>query len=432
MFKLKEGLLLGSATAATQIEGGECGHNWNDWYLRCKITDGSDPARATDHYARWREDADLMAEMGMKVYRMGIEWSRLYPAPDKVDEGVAAHYREELAYLHDKGIAVLLTIHHFTNPMWFEKIGGFTKIDNMEYYLDLVSLTVRSFGDLVSEYITINEPNVYAVNSFYFGAWPPGEKSFRRMMAVMSNMAVCHIRAYEMIHTIRREMGYQDTKVSFANHMRVFEPQNPKNLWHGICSRLLEYLFQGAVTCAMSFGAFSFPMYKPAKVSRGVYCDFIAVNYYTRSTISGFGDGVRKDAPRNDLGWEIYPEVIVRCSEKLYKMLKLPIYITENGTCDKEDSFRSKYLYEHLKELCESELPVERYYHWCFCDNFEWIEGESARFGLVHTDFCTQKRTIKKSGQFFSEVIRAGGVTEEIYDKYVKDQKYNYGGGIGQ
>jgi beta-glucosidase len=246
------------------------------------------------------------------------------------------------------------------------------------------------------------------------------------MMKVMSNMAVCHIKAYELIHKMRSEMGYTDTKVSFANHLRVFEPENPMNFWHGFCSRLLEYLFQGAVTCAMSFGAFSFPMYKPVKVSKGVYCDFIAVNYYTRSTISGFRDGVREGAPKNDLGWEIYPKGIVRCSEKIYKMLKRPIYITENGTCDKEDSFRSKYLYEHLKELCESELPVERYYNWCFCDNFEWIEGESARFGIVHTDFETQKRTVKKSGQFFSEVIRAGGVTEEIYDKYVKDQKYNY------
>ncbi|MFZ2539935.1 MAG: family 1 glycosylhydrolase, partial [Oscillospiraceae bacterium] len=161
-------------------------------------------------------------------------------------------------------------------------------------------------------------------------------------------------------------------------------------------------------------------------IERGEYCDFIAVNYYTRSTVSGFGDGVREGAPKNDLGWEIYPEGIVRCTQKLYSLIKRPIYITENGTCDNTDVFRCRYIYEHLSVLCKSELPVERYYHWCFCDNFEWIEGESARFGLVHVDYETQKRTTKNAGDFYSEVIRAGGMTEEIYEKYVKNQEYHF------
>ena len=135
---------------------------------------------------------------------------------------------------------------------------------------------------------------------------------------------------------------------------------------------------------------------------------------------------MKKGSYRNDLGWEIYPEGIVRCANEVYSILKRPIYITENGTCDNNDTFRCRYIYDHLKVLCESDLPVERYYHWCFCDNFEWIEGESARFGLVHVDYETQKRTIEKSGRFFSGVIQADGVTEEIYEKYVKSQEYHY------
>lgn len=425
-FELKQGFLLGAASAATQIEGGECGHNWNNWYHQGHIVDGSDPARSTDHYNRWREDADLMAAMGLKTYRLGIEWARLCPAQDTVNEEAVAHYRKELTYLSGKGISVLLTIHHFTNPMWFEEKGGFTRTDNIKYYIALVALVVRSFGDLVSEYITINEPNVYATNSYYFGYWPPGEKSFRQTVTVMSNMSVCHIRAYELIHKMRREMGYNDTKVSFANHVRVFEPANPRNLWHCICTMLLERFFQGAVTQAMCFGIFKWPLKTSLPVERGEYCDFIGVNYYTRSTVSGFEDGVRKGAPKNDLGWEIYPEGIVRCAEKLYNKIKRPIYITENGTCDNADTFRCRYIYEHLQVLCKSELPVERYYHWCFCDNFEWSEGEHARFGLVHVDYETQKRTIKKAGEFYSEVIRAGGVTEKIFEKYVRGQEYHF------
>ncbi len=423
--KFKEQFSLGVASAATQIEGGECGHNWNDWYVKGKIKDHSNPARATDHYHLWREDTDLMADMKIQHYRLGIEWARICPKEGKVDDNAIAHYREELKYLKEKGITVLLTIHHFTNPMWFEQKGGFTKKENLKNFLDFVELVVNSFGDLVSEYITINEPNVYATNSYYFGEWPPGEKSIGKAVTVMSNMVICHIKAYQLIHGIREKMGYQDTKVSFANHVRVFDPQNPNNIWHRTCARLLEKLFQGAITEAMTTGNFTWPLKKEKDISRGEYIDFIAINYYTRSTVSGFGDGTKQDAPKNDLGWEIYPTGLICCADKIYQHLERPIYITENGTCDNQDTFRSKYIYEHLKVIAESNLPITRYYHWCFCDNFEWVEGESARFGLVHVNYETQERTIKTSGKFYTRMIEENGVTEEMYKEYVEQQKYH-------
>ena len=164
LFTLKKGFLLGTASAATQIEGGECGHDWNDWCHKGHIKDGSDPARANDHYHLWREDADLMSSMGLQIYRMGVEWSRICPAEGEVDQSAIEHYRQEISYLKEKGIPVLLTLHHFTNPMWFQNKGGFVKTENITYYLDLVKIVVGALGDLVCEYITINEPNVYATN----------------------------------------------------------------------------------------------------------------------------------------------------------------------------------------------------------------------------------------------------------------------------
>ncbi|HHV11579.1 MAG TPA: glycoside hydrolase family 1 protein [Clostridiales bacterium] len=425
-FELKEGFLLGVASAATQIEGGECGSNWNDWYHKGRIKDNSNPARATDHYNLWQQDADLMADMKIQNYRLGIEWARICPKEKEVDEAVIAHYREELSYLQSKGISVLLTIHHFTNPMWFEQKGGFEKKENLKCFLDFVALVVNSFGDIVSEYITINEPNVYATISYFFGDWPPGEKSFGKTITVMSNMAIAHIKAYQLIHKMRQEKGFHNSRVSFANHVRVFEPANKKNPWHLVCSRLSERFFQDAITVAMCTGVFQWPLHKEEGIFQGEYCDFIAVNYYTRTSVSGLADGTKQGAPKNDLGWEIYPEGIVRCSEKLYQILKRPIYITENGTCDNHDTFRCKYIHEHLKAVTESELPFERYYHWCFCDNFEWIEGESSRFGLVHTNYETQERTIKNSGEFYIKIIEEGAVTDEIYDQYVKAQEYHF------
>jgi len=112
-------------------------------------------------------------------------------------------------------------------------------------------------------------------------------------------------------------------------------------------------------------------------------------------------------------------------ANELYSLLKRPIYITENGTCDNNDTFHCRFLHDHLEALITSDLPVERYYHWSFTDNFEWCEGESARFGLVHIDYPTQKRTVKKSGRFYTAMIKNKSITSEMFDEFVSRQEYH-------
>ncbi len=422
-FELKPGMLLGVATAATQIEGGDTNNNWFDWYKQGKISDGSSPARANDHYQRWREDLQLMKAMGLQIYRFGIEWSRIEPQDGVFDEAALQHYRDELLMLKELDIKPLLTLHHFSNPMWLEKAGAFENPDCVAIFLRFVEKVVQSLGDLVDEYITINEPNVYATSSYAFGQFPPGKKSLGAAMRVMSHMAVCHCRAYDLIHRLRRQMGLSGTKVGYANHVRVFEPKNPRNPWHRLCARLLASAFQTNLARAMNTGRFKWPLHTASRIRRDKYYDFLAVNYYSRSTISGLADGVRENAPVNDLGWEIYPEGIVICARELYNRYPSPIYITENGTCDNTDAFRSRYIFEHLQALCESDLPVERYYHWCFCDNFEWLEGESARFGIVHVNYDQRKcAPSKKSGRFFAANHPGTRWSEALYEEYCRQE----------
>ncbi len=426
-FKLKNNMLLGVASAATQIDGGDLGHTWNDWYEKGHIKDGSDPAVATGHWERWREDVMLMHRMGIQTYRFGIEWARVEPREGEFDEEAISHIKEEIMLLLALGIKPLVTLHHFTNPMWFENKGGWEKYENVRAFLLYAEKVVKSIGHLVNEYITINEPNVYATNGYFFGSWPPGKKSAKATLEVMSNLAAAHIKTYRLIHDVRRSMGFRDSKVSFANHLRVFEPKNPANPAHKAGAKMMESLFQGLLTRAMLTGEFRKPLVNKGRDRRGAYCDFHAVNYYSRSTVSGaFADGVREGCNKNDLGWEIYPDGIVKCCEKLMEIMRLPIYITENGTCDLSDGFRSRYIYDHLKALCESKLPVKRYYHWCFNDNFEWVEGNFARFGIVHTDFETLERSVKRSGEFYSEIIKNHGVTEEMYSEFVAGEEYHF------
>ena len=424
MFKLKEGLLLGSATAAAQIEGGCDDHNWARFSAEGKIKDGSDIRRASGHFERWREDIDLMASMGLKIYRLGIEWSRIEPERGSFSEEAIARYREEILYMRSLGIEPLLTLHHFTHPLWFEDMGGFTSGESVSIFMEFVRFVIERLGDTVSEYITINEPNVYCTNSLFYGIWPPEKKSIGALISAFSNMTACHVMAYRYIHKRRSEMGFSDTRVSFANHLRVFEPKSKRNIFHRISARLTDWLFQGAITRAMMTGRCALPVLKRRGVTRGRYYDFIGLNYYSRSTVTGIRDGVREGAPKNDLGWEIYPEGLIEISNKMTKKYSAPVYVTENGTCDNKDSFRSRFIYDQLKLISETENGIERYYHWSFMDNFEWKEGESARFGLVHVDYETGERTVKKSGELYSLIISEGGVSEEAYEKYVKGEEY--------
>lgn len=428
--KFKDNFLLGSASAATQIEGGELDSNWMQFFKDGNVRDGSSPAKATEHWKYWKADNEIMVEMGMQIARVGLEWARIFPAENKIDETALQQYFEEVNFLQKNGIKVLLTIHHFSNPMWFEKKGGWLKFENVKYFLQLVQVVTERFYSIVSEYITINEPNVYATNSYFFGEWYPCHKSISETFAVMENMAYAHIKAYEMIHSARKSLGVSEidkkdkTMVSFANHLRAFIPKNRFNPFHRFATYLSEYLFQSALSKAMTLGEFPFPLKNKGGVKKGVYVDFNALNYYSRSCVSGFADGAMHNSPRNDLDWEIYPRGIVECAEKMYALVAKPIWITENGTCDNEDKFRSRYIYEHLAEIVKSNLPIDRYYHWCFIDNWEWKEGEKPRFGLVHNDYATQKRTIKTSGKFFSKMILEQGVTEEMYNEFVKEQVY--------
>lgn len=421
------GLLLGAATAAVQIEGGDTGNQWHDFAQESgRIKDGSTPTPATDHWERWRDDALLMADLGLQVYRLGIEWSRLEPVPGQVDEAAVEHYREELAELRRRGITPLVTIHHFSHPTWFESRGGWLGPDAVGTFLTHVERVVTRFGDLVDEWVTINEPNVYAMGGFLFGSFPPGRTgAWRDIRRVLHCMARAHCRAYHLIHDLQPH-----ATVGIAHHLRVFAPLDPRNPVHRVLARANAYLFQEAITDAMLAG--HFPRFlgpQPADVTQGTHYDFLGINYYSRSAISRIGDGCFDGVPVNDLGWEIHPEGLVEVARWLHERYPGPIWVTENGTADRDDAFRPRFIADHLAAMVDSGLPFERYYHWCLVDNWEWAEGHTARFGLVELDVETMERRVRPSGRLLAAAIAAGAITDELDDQYVAPTRYPVGRG---
>ncbi len=415
------GVELGVATAATQIEGGDADTNWHRWAAQPgRIADGSSPARAADHWNRVEQDVALLGELGVKHYRMGLEWARLEPSPGAFDTAAFAHYRDELTRLKTAGIVPLVTLHHFNNPWWFERTGGFESPSALVVFDRYVRTVVESLGDLVQDWVTVNEPNVYATKGWVDGEWPPGVTgSIVRAQRVMQVLAVAHIRAYQAIHA-----SFPDARVGVANHLRVFAPRQRWNPLDHVSAHAARYLFQAALTRAFSHGRFLAPFVQPKGIEPGRYYDFQGINYYSRSSVSGLADGVAVDVPLNDLGWEIYPRGLAEVARWTHENFPGPIWITENGTADSADAFRSRFLYEHLAVIAGSGLPVERFYHWCFTDNFEWAAGEQPRFGLVALDYENQSRTIRESGRFYRDVSANGGVTAAAYDRWVADQRY--------
>jgi beta-glucosidase len=410
-------LKLGVATAATQIEGGIVDNNWREFFLDGGINDNADPARANDHYARFKEDIDLMSDLKIQCYRMGVEWARIEPEEGKFDQAVIDHYIEEIDYLKSKNIEVMLTLHHFSNPMWFEKRGGWESVNSFGMFINFVRNFVPHVIDKVDYFITINEPNVYAYNCYFNGLWWPNIKNFGSLSSVYGNFTRAHIGCYNYLHSLR-----EDVKVSFANHLRVFQPKKPKNPFNRATTRFAEKCFQGALTHAMMTGECRFPL-PQLNTPVGKFYDYIGINYYTRSTMKGLTDvGSGSSCAKNDLGWDIFPEGLAILAKQMHEKYEAPVLITENGTADATDAFRAKYIYDHLEALVTSGVPVTHYFHWTFIDNWEWAEGESARFGLVANDFDTQQRTPRPSARFYTDIIENRGVTDEAYREYVEKE----------
>ena len=409
-FTLPENFLLGTATSGLQAEGGDQRNSWYAWAEQGRISDGSSPIVANDHWNRVEEDTRLLKELGVHTHRMGIEWARIEPDPGRYDSDAIHHYRHEIGLLREAGIEPLVTLHHFSNPVWLEEAGGWLRSEVIDRFDNYVARVVTDLGDLVSDWITINEPNVYLAEGYVFGEWPPGRQKPIDYLRGSRIMIAAHERAYRTIHRIQAGAG-RSARVGVAHHIRVFEP-GPRP-GSKLIAALYDRLFHRRFLDPMS-----------------EYSDFLGINYYTRDIVTVtvnpgqlFGSrSLPRDALTSDLDWEIFPEGLYAVVLELYDRYDLPVFITENGICDGSDRKRAPFIYGHLlqvRRLLDRGVPVERYYHWTLMDNFEWALGESAPFGLYKCDFRSQARTLRTSGHFYRDLCGARGVTPELIAAYL-------------
>ena len=385
MFNFPKDFLWGAATSAHQVEGNNK-NDWSEWEKAnaerlSKESGGKYPpenyisGKACDHYNRFREDFDIAKSLGHNAHRFSIEWSRIEPEGGKFNEKEIEHYREVIKALRERGLEPFVTLWHWTIPIWMRDKGGVTSKEFPKYFAIFSEKMAKNFPE-VKFWVTLNEPEIYTMNSYLHGEWPPQKKSFWKFLKVYKNLVKVHKVAHKVIRDINNS-----AQIGIAKNNSYFEGWLTPALNHFWNNWFLNKIKD--------------------------YQDFIGLNYYFHNQTYGFRFNQNKNKEVSDMGWEIYPEGVYQVLKELKKYNK-PIYITENGVADARDIHREKFIKEHLEWVAKAigeGVDVRGYFYWSLLDNFEWDKGFWPRFGLVEVDYKTMQRKIRKSAQILSTLL---------------------------
>jgi beta-glucosidase len=437
-----EGFLWGAAVSAYQVEGSPLadGAGTNIWHRFShnpgSVHGGDTGDVACDFYRRYREDIRLMRDLGLTAFRFSISWSRVLPeGRGRVNPGGLDFYERLVDALLENGIRPLVTLFHWDLPAALDDRGGWLNPDIAEWFADYAGVLFRALDGRVEMWTTLNEPWVVADGGYLRGKLAPGHQNLFEAPITSHNLLRAHaatVRAYraEGKHSIglvvNLEPKYPATKKpeDLAATARADAYMN---------RQYLDPVFLGRYPEEMPeiFGE-AWPDFPAGEVEaiRGKL-DFLGVNYYTRSVARDDPKALpvrarsvrRKRQTHTETHWEVYPpgltDTLLQVRDRYGD---LPIYVTENGaafydppTADGgllEDPLRVAYFHSHLLavlDALERGVDVRGYFAWSLLDNFEWNHGYSKRFGIVHVDYETQRRTPKRSARFYSEVIRSNG-----------------------
>jgi beta-glucosidase len=428
----------GCATSSFQIEGasnsdGKVPSIWDTFCTRPgRIKDGSDGRMACDHYHRFADDVRLIAELGFKHYRFSIAWPRITTVDHKANLAGIDFYKRLLDALEQHGITPNATLFHWDLPAHLE--GGWLSRDTAYRFADYAELVAAHLGDRLPRVATLNEPWCSAFLGHDLGVFAPGVQNRAQSLVAAHHLMLAHGLGLQAWRSVQPK-----TSLGIVLNPELCDPltDKPQDV---LAARLAELerndcflnpLFgrEWRDTLLQQIGELNAARREADLAICAQPLDFMGLNYYTRSIARApvsTGDAQRgytfvpptAPKPLTDIGWEIYPEGLTRVVHKLQAQWPLPpLWITENGAADNtelahgavEDGMRCDYLeahFEQVADLIRAGADIRGYYVWSLLDNFEWAHGYSQRFGIVHVDFSTQKRTPKRSALMLQGLLR--------------------------
>jgi beta-glucosidase len=470
----------GAATAATQIEDMNDHTDW--WAFTAPMSmggmgKGTFVGDAVKGYSKALDDVQLVSSLGLDSYRFSIEWARIEPQKDVIDEAAIAHYRDELMALKALGIRPLVTLHHFSNPVWVadprtiscasgpsatnlcglgHPQGGPLVVDEMAQHAALIG---QRFGDLVDEWGTVNEPVNYLVASYGIGYFPPGRMTIFQIttdfVPVLRDYIAAHVKMYDALKandTVDADGDGVAASVGFSLSVADWQPSRGNQssaMAEDVAARdRLVYFFHYAMMDALESGMFDADLDGTGDEAHPDWkgkVDWLGIQYYFRSGVSaanplipapvsltpctnGFDFGACLQATNQtfcvpQMGYEFWADgirtILIAFKDRYPNM---PLVVTEAGIATDVGARRAENIVRVLEAIAkardESGVDVRGYYHWSLTDNFEWAEGFAPHFGLYRVDYNTYERTPTEGATVFGEIAHSRSVTSEQRAKY--------------
>ena len=413
----------GVATSSFQIEGAAAaeGKGPSIWDRFCRvpgaIADGSNGDIACDHYHRWQQDLDIVADLGVDAYRFSVSWPRVQPAGAGAWNDKGLDFYERLVDgLLARGVQPYLTLNHWDLPQALQDQGGWAARDTVHRFVDYALGMHGRLGSRVAAITTHNEPWVMARLGHEIGCFAPGLKHRATAMQVSHHLLLSHGLALQALRAAgcRAQLGIvlNLSPVQAATDSEADRAAAP--LEDGTLLRwYMDPLFRGSYPgdVLQHLGADAPAVQAGDLQAIATRCDFLGLNYYSRTVVSAAGtwDPAQGGRPLTDMGWEIYPEGLTELLLRLHHDYPVPpMFVTENGGAFRDelangrvhDRERTDYIAAHIGAVAEAMrqgVPMAGYMVWSLLDNFEWASGYAKRFGIVHVDYATQQRTLKDS-----------------------------------
>jgi beta-glucosidase len=446
-----EHFLFGFAIAEQQNSGADNlpRSNWSLWEATSypdgtpHIQDNQRSGKSCDHWNLYKTDIALMKEdFNANSFRFSVAWDRIEPEEGIFSEDALKHYSDEVNALLRAGITPMITLHHFAHPIWFEDKGGFEKEENIAYFVRFAKKVFARLGDRVPLWCTINEPTIYVFQG-YLGfncVFPPAKNSgifgsFPLAAKVLKHLLQAHTQVYQ---TLKAMPHGKTAKIGLVHQYLSFHPWTsftpiecfPQWCLNGfMVDSVIEFLKTGTFSYSWRYffeETYQAPLNptsnKPASLQ---ISDFVGLNYYSRVLIEFKYLNLLKLKFKNilesspnlgetmtDMEYAIYPQGIYHALHHM-STIGVPIYVTENGIADhnnQDDERRVRWIREYLKAVSlalEDGVDVRGFFYWTLMDNFEWDRGFHSTFGLYSVDLATQKRTLKRGGKVYADIIKA-------------------------